>query len=230
MKNLHIILIAMGLFLLLSLFTCNRMSALERMTEKKTALETKFVLLEKEKADLRADLTVKQANLYLLEGQKSALEFQLAQYKADAQKQIESFKKTISELNSIPADTVYQNIYSLWSTYGGVLKFRFAENQIRGIYLSILERDQFESLYIKTNKSLLICTDLNIKNNLIIGNLSDQNVNFKKQVDLSGSQISNLQDNLKLTEKQLNKKGFWNWVWKGGTIVGASGWIAFVLK
>jgi hypothetical protein len=230
MKTPTILIISLCVFLALSIFGGISRCNLIKLTKEKTELETKFILLDKEKTDLQLKLAEKQVQNSILDGQKKAIESQLAQYRADTQKQIEAFKKTITGLSSIPSDTIYLDLFSMWPVYDGILKYRFAENQIRGMWLNVLERNQFESLYSKTDKSLIKCTELNVQNDKIIVNLKDQNENLKGQVDISDLQLGNLQDNLKLTERELKRKKFWNFILKGSTVAGGAGWIAFVLK
>jgi hypothetical protein len=230
MKTKIMIIISLCVFLVLSVFSCTKIRQVKKITREKTELLTKFTLLEKEKDDLRAERAIMQDSLKTIESEKLAMEIQFAKDKADTDKQLQAFKDKIKDLSSLPADTVYQYLFAKWPTYSGVLKFRFAENQIREMWLNVLERDNYLSLYEKSGISLNDCAKVNLKNNDIIQNLKGQNTNLQQQVDISGSQITNLQDNLKVTNKELNRKKFWNWILKGSSGVGIAGWIAFVLK
>lgn len=230
MKTFKIIVIAVIIFILL--FTLNWIKDIQikKFESANTELQVRYEILQKEKDVLKDSMKIKKAEYSVLSAQKTTLEIQLAQYKAETNKQIEAFKKTIRDLSTIPSDTVYKNIYSMWSPFDGVLKYRFADSQIRGIYLSILERDHFEKLYSKTNKSLDVCTELNAKNNQVINNLNNQNKNLTSQNAISSSQISNLQDNLNLSKRQLSKQKRRTFFGKLTTVIAATGWVAFAIK
>jgi multidrug efflux pump subunit AcrA (membrane-fusion protein) len=229
MKPRYILLIA-AIFLILSVFSWIKTSQVKRFASQKAELQTKFDFAQAEINRLATDNRSKSIDLSLLTAQKQALEKQLAQYKADTDKQIKDFKQTIWDLTKLPADTVYYLVFSKWPTFDQPLKFRFAENQIREIHLNILERDHYFTLSDKLNKSLSTCTALNIQNDKIILNLTDQNSNLNGIVANSEGQISNLTDQLKLSDKQLRKVKRNSWLWKGGTILAAAGWAGFILK
>ena len=214
-------------FLILAIFGGIKSCQLKNYIREKTELETKFALAQKEKAELQKQLKEKQAQNNVLIGQKQDLEQKLANTIAETNNQIEAFKNKIKDLSLIPADTIYQDVFSKWPAFDQVLKFRFAENQVRGMYLNILERDHFEGLYTSTTSSLITCSELNVKNDQIIGNLSDQNVNLKKQVIISDQQIVNLQENVKITESQLNKQKRRTFIYKLTTVAAAG---AFIFK
>jgi len=130
---------------------------------------------------------------------------------------------TISQLTSLPADTVYQIVFSKWPTYNGVLKFRFAENQIREMHLNILERDHYLTLSEKIGQSLTACTELNIQNDGIILNLTDQNTNLNGIISQSEGQISDLKGIVELRDKQVKKVKRSSWIWKGVAVVSVVG-------
>lgn len=230
MKPIKLIIIAVLIFLILAGYRAFKNNQIRKLTKAKTELEVEFYALKKEKDNLKADNQKLNTDLTQLEGQKTALEQKLKDYTKETSYQIQGFKKLISELNSLPADTVYQNLFSMYPTFDQVLKFRFAENQIREFNIDILERDHYENLYAKTARTLVTCTDLNKQNDLIIGNLSGQTVNLQKQVDLSELEIVNLQENMKLTDKTLNKQKRKTFFYKVTTVAGLTGLVIFAIK
>ena len=230
MKTKHIVLISLAIFLVLSIFGSIRSCQVKKLAAEKSKLQTEFNALKKDKEDLKAQFVIMQVDFNALQGQKTALEIKLREYTTETNKTIEGFKKTIREYKKLSSDTVYLYIFSKWPTFDQVLKFRFAENQIREMYLNVLERDHYLSLYEKSNKSLLICTDLNLKNNDIIGNLTGQNTNLQAQVDISDIQIGNLQDNLKLSYMQVNKQERKTFFYKLTTVAATTGLVIFAIK
>ena len=230
MKTLKLIIIVVLIFLAFMAYRAFKNNQIRKLTKDKTELEVEFYTLKKEKDFLKVDNDLQKDSLTHLEGQKTALEQNLKDYAKETSKQIEGFKKQLSELNSLSPDTLYQNLFSMYPTFNQVLKFRFAENQIREFSIDILERNHFEGLYVKSTKSLVICTDLNKQNDLIIGNLSGQNTNLQAQNDISELQVVNLQDNLKLSDKTLNKQKRKTFFYKVTTIAAGTGLLIFAIK
>ncbi len=223
-------LILIGVILLLSAFGGIKSCQVKRYTEHKAILKSTVALLQKQKETADFKLKALNAEFALLSAQKTTIEQKLTKTLAETNKQIDGFKNVIRELKTLPGDTIYLTLYSKWPTFDQVLKYRFAENQIREMYLNVLERDHYLNLYEKTGKSLLTCTDLNIKNNEIIGNLTGQNDNLQTQVDLSELQINNLQENIKLSDKTLNKQKRKTFFYKVTTVAGIVGMTFISLK
>jgi len=230
MKLKQILILTGIIFLLLSIFFGLWKWQAKRTAAKIATLEANYETLRIAKVQLSTEYATKVIDYGLLKNEKIALEKLLAKERQDTQKKITEYQATIADLLSIPADTVYQILFDKFNTVdgvGGILKFRFAENQIRGMYLNTLERDHFEGLYGSTNKSLQTCFALNIQNDKVIGNLNEQNFNLKQQGLICTQQNSTLQEELKISDKQLGRAKRVGWVAKGAAILG---WVAFVFK
>jgi ribonuclease HII len=230
MKNIKIISIVLLIFFAFMIYRGIKNNQIRKLTKSKTELETLYKVAQDQKQVYIDSNKVLKSDLTQLEAIKTTLADKLTKTLSETSYQIEAYKNRIRELNSLPADTVYQNLFSMYPTFNQVLKFRFAENQIREFNIDILERNHFENLYVKSTKSLVICTDLNKQNDLIIGNLSGQNTNLQKQVDLSELQLVNLQDNLKLSDKTLNKQKRRTFFYKVTTIAAGTGLLIFAIK
>lgn len=230
MKNIKIISIALLIFFAFMIYRGIKNNQIRKLTKSKTELETLYRVAQDQKQVYIDSNKVLKSDLTQLEAIKTTLEQKLRDSAKETGSLIEAYKNRIRELNSLPADTVYQNLFAMYPTFDQVLKFRFAENQIREFNIDILERNHFENLYVKSTKSLVICTDLNKQNDLIIGNLSGQNTNLQKQVDLSELQLVNLQDNLKLTDKTLSKQKRKTFFYKVTTIAAGTGLLIFAIK
>lgn len=229
MKN-YIMITAFLLFIIASVFSGMKVRKIKKMAAEKARLETEFDNLKKEKENLQIELTKKTMILTNLVTTKNILEKELIHYKADIIKQKNDYEAQIAELTSLSPDTVYERIFTKWPTFDGVLKYRFAENQIRNIHLSLVERDNYQLLYQKTNFALVKCDEVNLQNNKIIENLSDQNKNLNQQKSICENQNSTLQDELKLSNKLLNKQKTKGFVFKSTTVLASIGLILFALK
>ena len=223
-------LILIGVIVLLIAFGGVKSCNVRKLATEKAILKAEFAQLQKQKEVIEFKLKALNLKLDTLEADKTTLTNELIKYKAETNKLITGFKTTINELKLIPTDTLYLDLFAKWPTFDQVIKFRFAENQVREMYLNVLERDHYLNLYDKTNVSLLTCTNLNLKNNEIIGNLTGQNDNLQTQVDLSELQVVNLQENLKLSDKTLNKQKRKTFFYKITTIAGITGIVFFAIK
>ena len=228
MKPLNLILI--GIIVLLIAFGGVRSCQVKNLATEKATLKAEFTQLQKQKEVSDFKNKALQAELITKDAEKATILKKWDKDKSEKDKAIEGFKTTISEYKKLSTDTIYLKLYSKWPTFDQVLKFRFAENQIWEMYLNVLERDHYLNLYDKTNVSLLTCTDLNVKNNEIIGNLTGQNDNLQAQVDISDLQIGNLQENLKLSDKTLNKQKRKTFFYQVTTIAGITGIVFFAIK
>ena len=228
MKTLNLILI--GVIVLLIAFGGVRSCQVKNLATQKATLKAEFNQLQKQKEVSEFKLKALNAEFGTLQAQKTTLEQKLTKTLSETSKQIEGFKNDIRALNSLPADTVYQNLFAMYPTYNQVLKFRFAENQIREFNIDILERNQFEWTYHKFDTMLIECGKVNIKNNEIIGNLTGQNDNLQSQVDLSELQTVNVQDELKLSYKTNNKQKRKTFFYQVTTLGGIVGLTYFVIK
>ena len=227
MKTKHVLILATLAFLAVSIFLGVWVWKAKRLATKVAVLETNYATSEQEKLKLIAELsTITEDNTILIQT-KQILEKQLAQERKATDEKIREYESTIEGLLAVPVDTVYEILFTYHDPFNGVLKYRFAENQIRGFYEDILQRDYFKSLYNSTTKSLNTCTNINQQNNSIIRNLGEQNANLKHQVRLGEGQINNIQDQLSLSKKQLGKTKRNSWVFKGAAVLG---WAAFIFK
>jgi hypothetical protein len=225
-----IMITAIVLFLIASAFSGIKIWQAKKNAAEKARLETLYDVLQKERAGLQLSLGKLKYNNTVLTGEKAQAQLDLAEYKAAIAKKIKDYEAQIAGLKELPADTVYQLIFDRYPTLDGVLKYRFAENQIRNIHVGLVERDQYFDLYANTDLALKKCGVLNTKNDAIINNLGSQNENLTGQNDVLQQQIGIKTDELKLSNKLLNKQKRKAFVYKGTTVVASIGWILFAIK
>jgi len=197
------------------------------MTEEKLKLELRIDELQGQRQAL-----VDENSLLIKEKEKIAREkdsiilIQEKQRKELEQLKIKH-KKEIDSLLNIPDDTVYVRLQPIFPNYDNQpLIYPFSGNQIRQIYNTALSYPMLEKEYGLQSNLLLTCNNLNKK-------FEASEANYKAQVDNLNKQISNcdqqagLKDSqLKITQKQLNRKTFWNWTQKG--LIVAIGTIAII--
>lgn len=209
---------ALVLFLVASIFSGLKVRKIKKMAATQAVLETKFDLAQKEKLTLQAEYKLKDDSLKVLKDEKLAIIKEYNSYRIQKQKEIDAYKKTISDLTSIPPDTIYKMLFSMWDPFDQPLKYSFAENQVRGLYQGILDRNHYSNLLGIADKSLSKCDDINLKNDQIINTLTGENANLIKQKKLAEGQITNLQDEAKLSKKLLNRQKVKGWISKGANV------------
>jgi len=218
------------LFLIASAFSGIKIWQTKKMAKKIAEIETKYAIAEKEKEALQVNLMKLKSDNIVLNTQKQIAENKLAEKEAEIEKQKKKYENEIAGLKEIPTDSLYQRVFDKYETFDGVLKYRFADNQVRNIYLGLLERDHYYNLYGSTGIALLDCKALNVQNDNIIGNLGLQNDNLTKQNNLSQQQIFNLNDKLKLKDKTIRRQKAKGFVYKSTTVIATLGVLFVVLK
>lgn len=214
-----IMITAIILFLIAFAFSGLKIRQVKKVTREKTEMETRYAGIEKEKKELEKDLLSKKNELFVLKDERDSREIRYKQQKEDSENEIRRYKERISELTSLPPDTVYQVLFAKWPSFNQPLVYSFSESQIRGIHLNVIERDHYLLMYDKAKESLITCEGVNTKNGEIISNLTTQNTMLETKNTLSGSQIDILKDELKLSTKVLNKQKRKTFLFKGTTFL-----------
>jgi hypothetical protein len=228
--NIKIIIVVFALFLLASAFGGLKAWQMKKMAAEKARLETGYDLLQKEKIGLQLDNVKLKSEAIILKTQKSQAEKKLADKEAEIAKQKKQYEEEIAGLKEIPTDSLYQKVFDKFQTFDGVLKYRFADNQVRNIYLGLLEKDHYYNLYGATGIALLDCKALNVQNDKIITNLGSQNENLLGQNNVLQQQIGIKESELKLSNKLLNRQKVKGFVFKSTTVLATIGVAILVLK
>lgn len=219
MKTSYWIILTIVGFLVLSTFGGIKSCQVRKLIEAKTKIETENALIRTQKEEASLELSKVNKENSTIKKEKAQVEQSYLKYVEVTDKQIKAYKDKISTLSSIPVDTVYEVLFSRHPAFSQPLLYRFAENQIRGFHLDIIERDHFESVYISTSNSLKENLEINVKNDKLIANLEVEKSLLIKNQQLSDKENSNLQENIKITEKALNKQKRTSWIYKGGTLI-----------
>jgi hypothetical protein len=220
LKTLTTIITVIVIFLALSIFGWVKNANLKKVTAQKAKLEVQFANLQKEKDAVDYELSIKQTENALLNGEKIALESKLQDYKDKTDKIIKDHEKTIAELKNIPIDTVYQYVYAYYVPLSSeVPKYPFTESQVRKIHLAIFENQYLDNRLNLAVESMKKCNQLNAKNDEIITNLEGQNKDLTDKNTLSEGQVVNLQDQLKLSNKQVGKQKRKTFLYKTTTVI-----------
>jgi septal ring factor EnvC (AmiA/AmiB activator) len=230
--------IAVGLFVLTSVFSYIKYKQAEDRGAQLAKIEAEYNQAQREIDKLKSALISKDDTITVLNVQKEKAVKELAKYKADVKKQIADFEITIAAFSKIPTDTLYKSLFDRWPTFDIVndnfvefpVIYKFAKTHVNGMYLGLLERDNFELLYAKTDKALSSCEFINSKNNSIIFQLEDKTANLENQLIYTNVQVNLLKDNLNLSDKTLKKQKRKTFFYQGTTTVAVAGIVWSLLK
>jgi len=140
--------------------------------------------------------------------------------KKDMEYLIAKHKKEIDSLLNIPDDAVFLRLQPIFPNYdGGSLKYAFSGSQIKQIYSTAISFPMLQQEYRLQTKQLLNCNNLNKTYEASENNYRDQVNNLNRQISICDQQIGLKDSELKITQKQLSRKTFWNWTEKGALIV-----------
>jgi hypothetical protein len=119
--------------------------------------------------------------------------------------------KELTDILSIPPDTVYKLISARFPNYDNTdQRFRFAGSQILPMYSAIIAGDMVQQEYILQGKSLNSCLTLNDGFEIGIINLEKQIGTLKENVLKCDLQVGNYQKEVVILKKQIKNRTFWS--------------------
>ena len=230
-KTLINVITILVIFLALSILGWVKNANLKKVTKQKAILETKFNEIQKQKDALSFDLKVKQAENDILKREKITLLTEIDSLELVKEKSIIQYEKKIAELKKIPIDTIYQYVFSYYAPLSSeVPKYPFTESQVRNIHLTIFENQYLDNRLNLAVESIKKCNELNVKSNQIIGNLEGQNKDLTDKNILSENQIVNLQDQIKIDNKQVGKQKRKAFFYKTTTVIAGTLAVIFAIN
>jgi hypothetical protein len=188
----------------------------EAITKDRQFLEKENTKLQKEKKIIQHA----QDSIIAVQGKQA---IQLAQM-------IKKHKHEIDSLTSltIPEDSIYKRLQPIYPNYDNdPLNYSFGGCQIRDIYSTAVEYPRIKKEYGLQTNLLQTCNNLNGKYRDSENNYQAQIGNLNKNIADANQQYGIINDQLKLKQKELNHKNFWNWTYKGGLIALAAKIIFF---
>ena len=209
MKKQQILIIGMVaiLFLVISLFLWITNRKLIKTTKEKTELDMNYQALKMQKNEIDISLDLKQKENIRLRYEKDSIITILNNLKKKNSKLIQDYNQQIELIKNIPADSSYKAIISRYLTFGNEpLDFPFAASQVKGIHEDIVENQYLRASLDNANGRILQYEDLNDTNEMLLGNLQDQNKELINKNILSEKQVQNLKDQKDIIEKQVKKE------------------------
>lgn len=230
-KTLTTVITVIVMFLALSILGWIKNANLKKVIKQKAILETQFLELQKQKDALSFDLKVKQAENDILKKEKLTLLSEIDSLELLKEKSIKYYENKIAELKKLPIDTVYKFIYAYYPVLESEIpKYPFTESQVRGIHENIFKNQYLNERLNLVDESMKKCKESNVANDKIIQNLEEQNKDLIIKNDLSEDQIINLQDQLKLSNKQSGKQKRKTFLYKTTTVIAGTLAVIFAIN
>jgi hypothetical protein len=214
--------IVIFLVIFFCLWSCNRQKIITNQAKKINTLEITNIEIQKDRDKLDKDLKElnRQYNLQMRENDSLKLVLKARQKELIAIQQ--KHKKEIDSLLNVtvPNDTVYARLQPIYPNYDLTpLIYPFSGSQIRQVYSTALHYPRMVDEFNLQGKSLKNCIDLNDGFEKANKNLTDQITNLKNNIALCDNQNKNYVSEISLLNKQNKRKNFWNWFWKGTTLI-----------
>ena len=169
---------------------------------KRTQIQLENIVLEAERDKLKEQR----------DSVKAAQDKQQAYYEAE----IRRHKAEIDSLMNIPNDTIFVRLQPIFPNFDqGPLLYPFSGSQIRQIYHTAISYPRLQKENDLQKDLLATCINLNNEYEKSEENFNAIIDNLNKNIESCDKQLSLKDDELKITERQLSRKNFWNWTQKG---------------
>jgi hypothetical protein len=216
-KTILIVLIAIGVMLFIAIRESGRKTIIADLATSEANIEK----IKKDRDYLQKENTkLIRENMVIQEEKDSISKAKVAQEIA-LNNMVRRHKREVDSLisASVPSDTVYAKLQTYYPNYfNEPLPYPFSGGQIRDIYSTTLQFPRLQKEYTLQTSILQSCNSLNAGYRDAETNYKAQIENLNKNISTYTDEIGNKDNQLKLTEKKLNKKSFWNWVYKAGAV------------
>lgn len=203
-----LVLILIGLFFIMK-------HSNEKLVIDKAKSEQKVIDLENQKYILIQERDLQIAENNKLKAQEDSIKKEKDKQAAYYEYVIRKNKQKIDSLMNIPDDTVFIRLQPIFpNTAQEPLKYPFSGSQIRQVYSMALSYPALKQEYGLQTTMLNTCDLLNKKYEQTELNYIAQINNLGSQVGIANTQLGEKDKQIKITEKQLNRKTFWNWTQK----------------
>jgi peptidoglycan hydrolase CwlO-like protein len=175
-------------------------------------LEYSNFALERERNDLNLQLKHLQNEYVVLHNKNDSMKIVLKEKQKELRIMEENHRKVIDSLKNIPPDTAYKRLQSIYVNKGNLpLLYPFSSSQIIPIYSTVISFSLLSQEHSLQGKTLNSCLDLNKGYESGIYNLNLQIINLQDNISKADSQIGNYQGELKILNRRVKRKSFWNY-------------------
>lgn len=187
-----------------------REGVIKRQEKKINGLEFSNFVLKRERAEVNDRFKALQADYEKLFIKNDSLKTLLETYKIALSNLIIKHKHTIDSLTNIPPDTVYKRLGLLYPNFdASPLQYPFSASQIKPIYNTAVSYPLLSQEYTLQGKTLNTCIDLNKSYEKSELNLKAQISNLQTNIGLCDKQVGNYEAEVKLLKKKVKNRGFW---------------------
>jgi hypothetical protein len=182
-----------------------------RQAEKIASLEMANFGLNLDRQTLEILLEKLRIDYSKIENTNDSLKGVLLKYQLDLINLKKQHEAEIKELTNIPPDSIFKHLTAIYPNYDGTdTRFPFSSSQIKPIYSTFISYGMIQQEYSLQTKSLNTCFDLNKGYEVGINNLTLQIGNLKDNITKANLQIGNYTKEVKILNKKIANKGFWN--------------------
>ncbi|MDD5565037.1 MAG: hypothetical protein PHQ91_15095 [Thermoanaerobaculaceae bacterium] len=215
-KNWFTLTLILAVILLVIFYTIGQ-KAKTKLIAGNAVLSAQNVMIQAGRDSLSAENKKLKSENVVIQHEKDSIS--LAKRKAEVQlaQMIRIHKREIDSLTNkdVPNDSLYGRLQPIYPNIDEEpLIFPFAGGQVRQIYATAISYPRIQKEYTLQTSILQGCNALN-------GRFAESEKNYQKQVDnltkniaAADEMIGNKDKQIKNTQKQLNRKTFWNWTYK----------------
>lgn len=188
-----------------------REAVIRKQAEKINALEFDNFAISKERDKLKDDILILKRDFLAIQDKNDSMKMALAQKQKELKYLQDKHKKEIDSLLNIPADTIYKRLQAFYINYDGLpLVYPFSSSQIIPIYRTAISYPLLSQEYTLQGKTLNTCLDLNKGYEKSEINLKAQISNLQTNIGLCDKQVGNYEAEVKLLKKKVKNRGFWS--------------------
>jgi cell division protein FtsL len=183
-------------------------------------LQVQNEMIQADRDNLAAENTKLKLEAFQIQKEKDSIIIAKSKQEAYYKAIIKKHEKEIDSLLNVPNDTIYVRLQPIYPNLDQEpLAYPFSGGQIRQIYSVALSFPRLQDEYKLQTIILNTCNTLNKEYQVSEGNYKQQIDNLNKNIAACDNQVIIKDKELKLTQKQVKRKSFWNNVYKGGIIV-----------
>jgi len=211
-KNKQYVILA-ALILFAIVWISIREAVIKIQQKKIDRLEFDNFALNRQRMELSAKFKDLQADYEKLFAKNDSMKTALAGKQKELSDLIKKHQAEIDSLTNIniPPDTIYKRLGLLYPNFdASPLEYPFSGSQIKPMYRTAVSYPLLSQEYTLQEKTLNTCVDLNKGYEKSEINLKAQISNLQTNIGLCDKQVGNYEAEVKLLKKKVKNRGFWS--------------------
>jgi hypothetical protein len=208
--------------ILLVIFYQVGQSAKTKLIADNAVLTAQNVMIQAGRDSLKAEFNKLKKENGVISHEKDSISLVKKKTEAQLAQLIKIHKREIDSLTNVAVsnDSLFKRLQAIFPNIDAEpLTFPFAGGQVRQIYATAISYPRIQKEYTLQTSILQGCNALNKRFAESEKNYMEQVDNLNKNIAAADEMIGNKDQQIKNTQKQLNRKTFWNWTYKAGAAV-----------